>query len=25
VQKHPRGRTPHGCLKSSALSHSINL
>ena len=25
VQKHPRGRTPHGRLKSSALSHSINL
>jgi hypothetical protein len=25
VQKHPRGRTPHGCLKSSALSHSNNL
>ena len=25
VQKHPRGRTPHSRLKSSALSHSINL
>ena len=25
VQKHPRRRTPHGGLKSSALSHSINL
>jgi hypothetical protein len=25
VQKHPRRRTPDGGLKSSALSHSINL
>jgi len=25
VQKHPRGRSPHGCLKSSAFSHSIIL